>query len=139
LIFFVFGSRAIPASVTEDLIYGVIFAGQSADDQVIFRETVEGFEPRVGDHAAVLDLHPILGPPVAQQMGYSAPCGGHHFRAPNPGDPFLFNLRALDNFIVGGGFFAHSNLFPISLAWDAFREKNGAATFDGIRIAGALS
>ena len=28
----------------------------------MFGETVEGFEPRVGDHAAVLDLHAILGP-----------------------------------------------------------------------------
>lgn len=30
--------------------------------------------------------------------------------------------------IVGGGFFAHSSVFPVRMAWEAFEDKNGAAT-----------
>lgn len=39
---------------------------------------------------------------------------------------FLFNLRTPRNFIVGGGIFAYANALPCSLAWDAFKEANGA-------------
>ena len=67
------------------------------------------------------------------EVNFWQPGGGHHFRALNPGDPFLFKLHAPENYIVGGGFFAHSTLLPVSLAWDAFREKNGAATFQEMR------
>jgi putative restriction endonuclease len=34
---------------------------------------------------------------------------------------------------VGGGFFAHFSLFPASLAWEAFGEKNGAPSFFEMR------
>jgi len=67
------------------------------------------------------------------EVNFWQPGGGHHFRALHPGDLFLFKLHAPENFIVGGGFFAHSTLLPVSLAWDAFREKNGAATFQEMR------
>jgi HNH endonuclease len=50
-----------------------------------------------------------------------------------PGDLFLFKLHAPDHFIVGGGFFAHWTSLPVSLAWDAFGEKNGAATLQEVR------
>ena len=46
-------------------IYRVIFAGQSTDDKVIFREPVEDFKPIVGDHTTVFNLNSILGPSVA--------------------------------------------------------------------------
>ncbi len=55
-----------------------------------------------------------------------------------PGAPFLFKLHAAQGGrIVGGGFFAHYNVFPVRLAWDAFETKNGAATLSEmvIRIA----
>ena len=46
-----------------------------------------------------------------------------------PGAPFLFKLHAAEGGgIVGGGFFAHYTVFPVRMAWDAFEEKNGAAT-----------
>src|SRR5262245_17984758 len=48
------------------------------------------------------------------------------FRALTPGELFLFKLHSPDNFIVGGGVFAHANILPCSLAWEAFREANGA-------------
>ena len=50
------------------------------------------------------------------EVNFWQPGGGHHFRALNPGDPFLFKLHAPDHFIVGGGFFARSTLLPASLA-----------------------
>jgi putative restriction endonuclease len=49
------------------------------------------------------------------------------------GQPLLFKLHAPENFIVGGGFFAHFSLLPSRVAWDAFGEKNGAASFEEMR------
>ncbi len=53
-------------------------------------------------------------------------------RAPvrlTPGAPFLFKLHAAQGGrIVGGGFFAHYSVFPVRMAWEAFEDKNGAAT-----------
>lgn len=48
-----------------------------------------------------------------------------------PGTPFLFKLHARDGgHIVGGAFFAHFSVLPVRLAWDAFQDKNGAATLE---------
>lgn len=55
------------------------------------------------------------------------------FRALQPGELFLFKLHSPDNFIVGGGIFAHANLMPSSLAWEAFGESNGAASLTQMR------
>jgi len=46
-----------------------------------------------------------------------------------PGEPFLFKLHSPNNFIVGGGHFVRSSPLPASLAWDAFGEKNGVASY----------
>ncbi len=55
------------------------------------------------------------------------------FQAIPIGAPFLFKLHSPDNFIAGGGFFVkHSNL-PLSLAWEAFGEKNGTPSLDSLR------
>jgi putative restriction endonuclease len=67
------------------------------------------------------------------EVNFWQPGGGHRFSALVPGDPFLFKLHAPFNFIAGGGFFAHSTLLPVSLAWDASGERNGAATFQEMR------
>jgi putative restriction endonuclease len=48
------------------------------------------------------------------------------FRALQPGELFLFKLHSPNNFVVGGGVFAHANSMPCSLAWEAFKESNGA-------------
>jgi putative restriction endonuclease len=42
------------------------------------------------------------------------------------GELFLFKLHPLRNVIGGGGVFAYANTLPCSLAWEAFRETNGA-------------
>ena len=59
--------------------------------------------------------------------------GGTAFRALSPGQPFLFKLPYPEHVIVGGGFFAHFTTYPASLAWEAFGEKNGAATYEQMR------
>src|SRR5208283_2922749 len=56
-----------------------------------------------------------------------------NFRALQPGELFLFKLHAPRNVIVGGGIFAYANALPWSLAWDAFREGNGARSAQEMR------
>ena len=51
---------------------------------------------------------------------------GQNFKALEPGELFLFKLKAPRNLIVGGGVFAHASTMPCWLAWDAFGEANGA-------------
>ncbi len=50
------------------------------------------------------------------------------FRALEPGEPFLFKLHSPFNYIVGGAFFVKYSVLPASVAWEAFGEKNGAAS-----------
>ncbi|MGH9428309.1 MAG: HNH endonuclease [Terriglobia bacterium] len=67
------------------------------------------------------------------EVNFWRPGGSGSFQAIPPGAPFLFKLHSPDNFIAGGGFFvSHSNL-PLSLAWEAFGEKNGATSLDALR------
>ena len=55
------------------------------------------------------------------------------FRALQPGELFLFKLHSPNNFIVGGGVFAHANSMPCSLAWEAFGKANGARSLAEMR------
>jgi putative restriction endonuclease len=55
------------------------------------------------------------------------------FRALHPGELFLFKLHAPRNIIVGGGVFAHASVMPLSLAWEAFQEANGATSAQEMR------
>lgn len=59
------------------------------------------------------------------EVNFWAP-SGNTFRALVPGELFLFKLHAPRNVIVGAGVFAYANTLPCSLAWEAFREGNGA-------------
>ena len=45
----------------------------------------------------------------------------------------MFKLKAPRNLIAGGGIFAHYSRMPLSLAWEAFGEANGAASREGLR------
>ena len=71
--------------------------------------------------------------PGIDEVNFWKPGGGGTFGVLQPGEPFLFKLHAPDNFIVGGGFFAHFSKLPVSLAWETFREKNGARTYAEMR------
>lgn len=55
------------------------------------------------------------------------------FAALQPGELFLFKLRSPRSFIVGGGVFAYANLLPLSLAWSAFGQANGAHSLKAMR------
>lgn len=48
-------------------------------------------------------------------------------------NPFSSKLHSPRDFIVGGAFFAHHSILPVSLAWSAFGRKNGADTEEEMR------
>ena len=66
------------------------------------------------------------------EVNFWAPSAAN-FRALQPGELFLFKLHAPRHFIVGGGIFAYANALPCSLAWEAFREANGANSAQEMR------
>lgn len=55
------------------------------------------------------------------------------FKALQPGELFLFKLHAPRNYIVGGGIFTYNTSLPCSVAWETFRELNGATSLEGMR------
>ena len=67
------------------------------------------------------------------EVNFWQPGGRTNFKALQPGELFLFKLHSPRNFIVGGGVFAHSDILPVSLAWEAFGTRNGAATLVEMR------
>jgi putative restriction endonuclease len=50
-----------------------------------------------------------------------------------PDEPLLFKLHHPENYIAGGGFFVRFVRLSWSFVWDAFGQKNGAATQDEMR------
>ena len=68
-----------------------------------------------------------------EEVNFWQPGGNRVFRVLEPGELFLFKLHSPQNFIVGGGVFAHATILPISLAWDAFGIANGARTLQEMR------
>jgi putative restriction endonuclease len=71
--------------------------------------------------------------PELEEANFWQPGGSRLFKALEPGELFLFKLHSPNNFIVGGGLFAHSTLLPVSLAWEAFGVSNGATTLMEMR------
>jgi putative restriction endonuclease len=67
------------------------------------------------------------------EANFWQPSGNVSFKALQIGEPFLFKLHSPDDYIVGGGFFSHSTILPVSLAWEAFGQKNGAITEQEMR------
>ena len=69
----------------------------------------------------------------ADEANFWQPSGSSQFRALNLGELFLFKLHSPRNYIVGGGFFSHFSLAPVSFAWEAFGTKNGATSLIEMR------
>jgi putative restriction endonuclease len=67
------------------------------------------------------------------EINFWQPSGNRLFGTLRVGEPFLFKLHSPYNFIVGGGFFTHASILPVSLAWDSFGEKNGVSSFAEMR------
>jgi len=62
------------------------------------------------------------------EVNFWHPSGRPPFTSLPEGTPFLFKLKAPFHEIAGGGYFVKFEQLPLPLAWDAFGEKNGAAT-----------
>ena len=86
-------------------------------------------------YVAITDFswYTYLSEQKPDEVNFWQPSGGRQFRALEPGEPFLFKLHSPRNFIVGGGFFSRFSALPLSYAWDAFQQKNGAQTFTEMR------
>lgn len=67
------------------------------------------------------------------EVNFWRPSGTNNFRAVTAGELFLFKLHSPEDYIVGGGIFSHGSNVPLSMAWESFGEKNGAATSDDMR------
>jgi len=68
------------------------------------------------------------------EVNFWRPSSTATFKALQWGEPFLFKLHSPRNFIVGGAFFTKFLQLPVSLAWDAFGEANGATSLEEVRL-----
>ena len=62
------------------------------------------------------------------ELNFWQPRGGATYADLTPGSLILFKLKRPYNHIAGGGHFVKSTALPMSMVWDAFGVKNGAAT-----------
>ncbi len=86
-------------------------------------------------YVAVTDDHwfRFLAERQPDEVTFWRPKGTTAVRAISAGEPFLFKLHSPNNYIVGGGFFVRHSLLPLSLAWEVFKEKNGAGSLVEVR------
>ena len=86
-------------------------------------------------YVAITDMewYQFLSGLMPEEVNFWQPSGGSQFRALTPGEPLLFKLHSPNDYIVGGGFFSHFSILPVSFAWRVFGEKNGAATESEMR------
>jgi putative restriction endonuclease len=61
-----------------------------------------------------------------EEVNFWRPSPDMQFKVLQPGEPLLFKLHSPRNFIAGGAFFTKFLQIPITLAWEAFGEANGA-------------
>jgi putative restriction endonuclease len=80
-----------------------------------------------------LDWFEFLSRQALDEINFWQPSGRTMFRALRPGELFLFKLHSPNNFIVGGGIFAHASILPVSIAWDTFGIANGASSLAQMR------
>ena len=64
-------------------------------------------------------------------MNFWKPLGEKSFGAVPSGAPFLFKLRKPEHCIVGVGYFMSQIALPLSIAWETFGVRNGAAEYEG--------
>ncbi len=71
--------------------------------------------------------------PAIDEVNFWRPGGTGEFKALSLGGPLLFKLHWPENFIVGGGFFTSYSRLPVSIVWETFGIKNGAASYSEMR------
>lgn len=69
------------------------------------------------------------------EVNFWQPGGKQAFKALEPSGLFLFKLHSPQNYIAGGGFFVRHSFLPVSLAWEAFENKNGTTDYFSFRQA----
>lgn len=69
-----------------------------------------------------------------EEVNFWKPSPKAGFAALQPGELFLFKLHSPRNFIAGGGFFSKFTSLPVSLAWEAFGQSNGARSLAEVRM-----
>ena len=85
------------------------------------------------------DWYAFLARRGLDEVNFWQPSATPPFANAPVGMPFLFKLKRPNNHIAGGGFFVTYSTLPLSLAWEVFGEKNGAATLEDLkRILGPL-
>jgi putative restriction endonuclease len=72
---------------------------------------------------------------MPDEVNFWQPNATTSFRAIEVGAPFLFKLHSPHDYITGGGFFVSHSVLPISIAWEAFGQKNGTENYEGFRAA----
>jgi len=68
-----------------------------------------------------------------EDANFWQPGGKAGFNVLKIGAPFLFKLKYPVNAIGGVGFFTSHTFLPLSIAWDAFQNRNGCDTLDVFR------
>jgi putative restriction endonuclease len=68
-----------------------------------------------------------------EEVNFWQPGGTVNFKAVPPGAPFFFKLKRPHYAVGGFGYFARASRIPVSMAWEAFGEWNGAATLEELR------
>jgi putative restriction endonuclease len=71
--------------------------------------------------------------PAVEEVNFWKPSSQLGFKVLQWGEPFLFKIKGR-RFIGGGGFFTKFLQLPLSLAWDAFGEANGAKSLAQLRM-----
>ncbi|WP_026183917.1 HNH endonuclease [Desulfitobacterium hafniense] len=69
------------------------------------------------------------------EVNFWQPGGRQVFKAIESNELFLFKLHSPLNYIAGGGLFVRHSFLPVSLAWEAFENKNGTADYISFRQA----
>ena len=76
------------------------------------------------------DWFDFLSREQPDEVNFWQPSGRAPFVNLEPGALFLFKLKSPHNHVAGGGHFVKFSTLPLSMAWEAFGRKNGAASFE---------
>ncbi len=79
------------------------------------------------------DWYRFLRSKDLDEINFWQPSGNRGFSAIESGAPFFFKLKKPHYAVAGFGFFVRHSILPAWLAWDAFKEANGAADFQTMR------
>jgi putative restriction endonuclease len=79
------------------------------------------------------DWYRFLSSRELDEVNFWQPSGSRGFAAIEPGAPFFFKLKKPHYAVAGFGYFVRHSTLPAWLAWETFREANGAPDFVTMR------